>query len=113
AKREIMAATSEAKKSNQPRMPFEDYDGMSIKAILPVLKTLSGRELKAVTAYEKAGRNRITLLRAVRKIELAREAAGPQSPAKARLTVVEEAVEERVEPVDALDDAFEHFDDAF
>ncbi|HVF14693.1 MAG TPA: hypothetical protein VM942_08845 [Acidimicrobiales bacterium] len=71
-----MAATSTAKKSRTaPKMPIEDYDRLSVKAILPRLTTLSGPELGAVVAHEKAGKNRVTLLQAVRKIELSREAA--------------------------------------
>lgn len=113
-----MAGTSEAKKASPPRTPIEGYDGLSIKAILPLLKTLNGRDLKAVTAYEKAGRNRITLLRAVRKIELAREAAGPQRPAKTQLTVVEPPLEAPVEApvesvVDDLDAGFDLQDTDF
>ena len=104
-----MAGTSEAKKASPPRMPIEDYDGLSIKAILPLLKTLNARELKAVTAYEKAGRNRVTLLRAVRKIELAREAVAPRRPAKTQLTVVEP----HVEPVVDDDAGFELEDSDF
>ena len=72
-----MAATSTAKKSSSApaRMPIEDYDRLSVKAILPRLTTLNGPELEAVVAHEKAGKNRVTLLQAVRKVELAREAA--------------------------------------
>ena len=84
-----MAATSEAKKSSPVTMPIEDFDRLSIKEILPLLKTLSSGDLKAVTVYEKAGKNRVTLLRGIRKIELAREADAPKKPAKGRLTVVD------------------------
>ncbi len=92
-----MAATSAAKKSRPASMPpgsmpIEDYDRRSIKEILPLLKAFSSQDLKTVTAYEKAGKNRVTLLRGIRKVELDREAAASKRPAKARLAVVEEAV---------------------
>ena len=92
-----MAATSAAKKSSPAHLPIEDYDRLSIKQILPLLKSLSSRDLKAVTAHEKAGKNRVTLLRGIRKVELDREAAASKRPAKARLAVVEGPV--AVEPV--------------
>lgn len=92
-----MAATSAAKKSSPATMPIEGYDRLPIKEILPLLTTLSSRDLKGVAAYEKAGKNRVTLLRGIRKIELAREAGRPPRPAKSRLTVVEQVVEETVE----------------
>ncbi len=97
-----MAATSDAKKSRPAPagMPIEAYDRLSVKAILPQLATLSGPELKAVTAHEKSGKNRVTLLRAVRQVELAREAASKRpAPATSHLTIVETAPE----PPDELD----------
>jgi hypothetical protein len=71
-------------------MPIDGYDRLSIKEIVPRLTTLSGPELKAVAAHEKAGKNRVTLLRAVRKVELDREAAaGKKGGRTKRLAVVE------------------------
>jgi len=87
-----MSATSAAKKSAPASKLIEDFESLPIKEILPLLKTLSSRDLKAVAAIEKAGKNRVTLLRAVRKIELAREAAAPKRPAKKRLTVVDDEI---------------------
>ncbi len=101
-----MAATSAAKKASPAPMPIGDYDQLSIKQVLPLLKTLSSRDLKAVTAYEKAGKNRVTLLRGIRKIELAREAAASRKAPKARLEIVGDEPEapaaETVVPVAAM-----------
>ena len=87
-----MAATSTAKKSKTASggMPIEDYDRLSVKAILPRLTELSAAELQSVVAYEKAGKNRVTLLQGVRKVELAREAAAPPRAPESHLTVVED-----------------------
>ena len=85
-----MAATNRAKKSST--MPIEGYDRLSIREVVPHLTALSGPQLKAVTAYEKAGKNRVTLLRAVRRVELEREAvaaAGKKGGRSKRLAVVE------------------------
>ncbi|MEA2827827.1 MAG: hypothetical protein QOG43_2266 [Actinomycetota bacterium] len=85
-----MAASTRAKKSSTTSMPIEGYDQLSIREIVPRLTTLSGPELKAVTAHEKAGKNRVTLLRAVRKVELDREALAPKKGGRSkRLAVVE------------------------
>jgi hypothetical protein len=88
-----MAATTRAKKSSSTPMPIDGYDRLSIKEIVPRLATLSGPELKAVAAHEKAGKNRVTLLRAVRKVELDRDAAAQKGTNKGasskRLAVVE------------------------
>ena len=83
-----MATTPAKKSSSAARLPIADYDRLSIKQILPLLMTLSGPELKAVTKYEKSFKNRVTLLRAVRKVELAREAT-IQAPAS-HLSVVDD-----------------------
>ena len=103
-----MAATSTAKKSKTAPagMPIEDYDRLSVKAILPRLTELSAAELQAVVAHEKAGRNRVTLLQGVRKVELAREAAARRSAPESHLTIVDD-VEEPAEVafVDDIDDA--------
>lgn len=96
-----MAATSAAKKSSPAQMPIEGYDRLPIKEILPLLKALSNRDLKAVAAHEKAGKNRVTLLRGIRQIELAREAA-PKGSGKTRLAVVEEAVVEDAVTAEAV-----------
>jgi hypothetical protein len=95
-----MAAKSTAKKSSPAptRMPIKDYDRLPIKEILPRLTTLSGPELKVVAAHEKAGKNRVTLLRAVRKVELAREAAPASAPAS-HLTIVDDGPELVAVPV--------------
>lgn len=88
-----MAATSTAKKSSSKlaKMPIEDYDRLSVKAIVPRLTELSDRELQAVVTREKAGKNRVTLLQAVRKLELSREAgATRRAPATRELTIVED-----------------------
>jgi len=87
-------------------MPIEDYDRLSVKAILPRLTELSAAELQAVVAHEKAGRNRVTLLQGVRKVELAREAAARRSAPESHLTIVDD-VEEPAEVafVDDIDDA--------
>jgi len=100
-----MAAKSTAKRSSPapPRMPIEDYDRLPVKEILPRLTTLSGPELEAVAAYEKAGKNRVTLLKAVRKVELGREAA-PTAPPASHLMVVDEGPELVAVPEPALDD---------
>jgi hypothetical protein len=91
-----MAATSDVKKSRPAPagMPIEGYDHLSVKAILPQLATLSGPELKAVAAHEKAGKNRVTLLRAVRQVELAREASASRTTsAGSHLTIVDAPAE--------------------
>ena len=111
-----MAATSTAKKSSPaPRMPIEDYDRLSVKAIVPHLMDLTGPQLQAVVAHEKAGKNRVTLLQAVRKLELAREAVAHKSAPPSHLSMVEDAIEEAVEvSEDSADESFEGaFDDAF
>ena len=82
-----MAATAAKKSSSAPAgMPIANYDGLSIKEIVPHLVHLTGAELKAVKAHEKAGKNRVTLLRAVRKVELDREAGVQATKAAARAT---------------------------
>jgi len=102
-----MAATSTAKKSSSKlaKMPIADYDRLSVKAIVPRLTELSDRELQAVVVHEKAGKNRVTLLQAVRKLELLREAgAARHAPATRELAVVEDlGTVEDLDPVDDLD----------
>jgi len=101
-------------------MPIEGYDQLSVKQILPRLAGLSGPELKAVSAHEKQGKNRVTLLRGVHQIELARAAAARRAPAP-HLTVVEAATEptadfaeiadiDAIEAIEAVDD-FEAIDE--
>ena len=108
-----MAATSPAKKSSPAshRVPIEGYDRLPVREILPRLTSLNGPELRAVTAYERAGKNRVTLLRAVRKVELARDAATPATPAS-HLTVVEDDMGSAVGSEWVLDEPDADLDEA-
>jgi hypothetical protein len=51
-------------------LPISDYDRLSVKEILPLLAPLSETELQLVLAHEKATKNRVTLLRSMKRIEL-------------------------------------------
>ncbi|MEA2717098.1 MAG: hypothetical protein QOI99_1415 [Actinomycetota bacterium] len=90
-------ATSAAKKAQvSTGMSFDEFDHLSVKAILPRLTALSSAELAALAAHEKAGRNRVTLLQAIRKGQLAREAAASRSTPATHLTMVDEPAEPEV-----------------
>ncbi len=48
--------------SGDEPLPIDDYDTLSINAILPKLRTLSGSELARIDGYERAGKERKRIL---------------------------------------------------
>ncbi|MEA2843354.1 MAG: hypothetical protein QOJ69_1025, partial [Actinomycetota bacterium] len=76
-----MAATSAARnRANEvpARLPISDYDRLSVKEIVPLLAPLSDTELQLVVAHEKATKNRVTLLRSMKRIELSSPPGTPR-----------------------------------
>lgn len=76
-----MAATTAANESTPlAGVPIDGYDSLTVKQILPLLGDLTVSELEGVAAYEVEGKNRVTLLRGLRKEAVAREAQEAEEP---------------------------------
>lgn len=50
---------------HQETLPIPGFDDLSIKKIRPFLEDLNALQLKTITIYEKAHKNRVTLLRII------------------------------------------------